>query len=586
MYSIERFTIDELIEKSSEQYRGRPALALFGGDPVNYEELEPRTRRVAALLGLLGARPGDRVALVAESCPAWGLAYLGISRSGCVAVPILTDFTAEQVANILEHSESRIAFVSRRFVGKLAAPAGGSAGDGAAEHAAEKAAAARTLIDIEGFSVLASSAATAVPKKEAIDSAAAALGLPALRPDDLAAIVYTSGTTGRSKGVMLTQRNLVHNAWAVRFIMRIGRTDRLLSILPLAHTYEFSVGFLYPLMQGSSIYYLDRPPSPSVLLPALKALRPTIMLTVPLIIEKIYQGSVKPALEAVPPLARRLLGPLLEQVAGFKLRRSLGGRLRIFGIGGAPLAPEVERFLHRIRFPCAMGYGLTETSPLAAGSSPRGFRLRSIGPAIRGTELRIAEPRPDSGEGEIQVRGPNVMAGYYKDPARTQEAFTQDGWFRTGDLGALDARRRLSVRGRLKTVIIGASGENIYPEEIEALLNCSPYVAESLVYGDRSGLVALVQLRPETLQELGARVQDGIDGAGAMAAELGAAVRHAITGAEAALDHSLAPLLERIRQETNSRLAAFSRIARVKLQVEPFEKTPTQKIKRFLYPRK
>jgi long-chain acyl-CoA synthetase len=570
MYDIERFTLPELVEKSSERYRGRPALAMLGGTPVRYEELEPRTRRLAALLVLLGSRRGDRVALLAENSPEWGLAYLAVSRAGCVAVPILTDFTGAQVANILDHSESRIVFVSRRHLDKLVSA-------GAAKN--------RVLVGLEGFTVLSAPEGALLPGPEAVEAAAADIALPEAHAEDLAAIVYTSGTTGRSKGVMLTQRNLVHDAWAVSFIMAIGPSDRLLSILPLAHTYEFSVGFLYPLMQGSSIHYLGRPPSASALLPALRSLRPTTMLTVPLIIEKVYFGTVRPALDAMPFRKSRIARSVLERLAGARLKKSFGGRLRIFGIGGAPLAPEVEAFLHRVRFPCAMGYGLTETSPLAAGSSPRGFRLRSIGPAIHGAELRIADPRPDTGEGEIQTRGPNVMAGYYRDPERTAEAFTEDGWFRTGDLGVLDSGGRVEVRGRLKTMILGSSGENIYPEEVEAVLNASPYVAESLVYGEGSGLTALVQLKPEVLEELAAYLKEGVAGAEKAASRFGQAVGEAIASAELYLEKAAAPLLERVKKEANERLAAFSRISRVKVQAEPFEKTPTQKIKRFLYPK-
>jgi long-chain acyl-CoA synthetase len=536
VYELERFTIPEIIEKSSLFYARHPALGMVGFPAVRYDELEPKTRRVAALLGLLGAAQGDRIAILSESRPEWGIAYLGVSRAAYVVVPILTDFTGDQIAAILDHSESRILFVSHRFLAKVGPAAQG-----------------RVLVSVEDFALLSAPSGMQTPEADALDRAAASLVLPEVKSEDLATIVYTSGTTGRPKGVMLSQRNLVHDGWSVRFIMRIGPKDRLLSILPLAHTYEFSVGFIYPLMQGSSIYYLDRPPSISTLLPALKALRPTTMLTVPLIIEKIYRSSIKPALQKIPLYSSRFFRPLLERIAGIKLKRTFGGRLRIFGIGGAPLAEEVEAFLYRIRFPCAMGYGLTETSPLAAGSGPRDFRFHSIGPAIHGEDIRIAGPRQATGEGEIQVRGPNVMSGYYKDPERTAEAFTPDGYFRTGDLGVMDAKGRVSLRGRLKTVILGASGENIYPEEVEAVINSSPFVLESLVYGDDAGLTALVQLKPETLA--------------------------------AALGKTASALLERIRKETNAKLAAFTRISCMKLQLEPFEKTPTQKIKRFLYPR-
>jgi long-chain acyl-CoA synthetase len=243
-----------------------------------------------------------------------------------------------------------------------------------------------------------------------------------------------------------------------------------------------------------------------------------------------------------------------------KLKRLFGGCLRFFGIGGAGLAPDVERFLAEARFPYAIGYGLTETSPLVAGCAPFRTHVGSTGPALAGVEIRLADAGP--GGGEIQVRGPNVMRGYYLDPERTRGVFTDDGWFRTGDLGTRDARGRLFIRGRLKTMILGASGENIYPEEIEALINQSEAVAESLVFGDAAGVTALVHLKPEVLESLYGRVADGI------------------AKAEAAV----AGLLESLRRDVNERLAAFSRVQRVQLQREPFEKTPTQKIKRHVYP--
>jgi long-chain acyl-CoA synthetase len=543
VYELERFTIPEIVEKSSSGYAGLTALATAGKPPITYDELEPMTRRVAALLLLLGAAPGDRVAILAESSPEWGIAYFGISRAACVVVPILTDFTSEQVAVILDHSECRILFVSRRNLAKA-----GQAAEG------------RVLVALEDFKAISAPPGFPMPDSLAAERTMASLVLPVVESEDLAAIVYTSGTTGSPKGVMLSHRNIVHDGWSIRFIMSIGPEDRLLSVLPMAHTYEFTVGFIYPMMQGSSVHYLDRPPSSSALMPALMAIRPTTMLTVPLIIEKVYRSSVKPSLERISLYSMRAFRPLLERIAGAKLKRTFGGRLRIFGIGGAPLAEDVAAFLHRIRFPCAMGYGLTETAPLAAGSGPYDFRVDSIGPAIHGSDIRIANPKPDTGEGEIQIRGPNVMAGYYKDPDRTAEAFTGDGWFRSGDLGVMDAEGRVAVRGRLKTMILGPSGKNIYPEEVEAILDSSPFVEESLVFGDDAGLTALVQLKPETV------------------------ARHAGAGPDGA-EKTLAALLERIKAETNARLSAFSRISVVKLQSEPFEKTPTQKIKRFLYTR-
>ncbi len=583
MYKLERYTFPEIVEKSSKRYAERPALAMVGGAAISYAELEPRTRRVAALLGLLGARPGDRAALVSENRPEWGVALFGISRAGCIAVPILTDFTAEQMGNILEHSGSRLVLASKRFAEKLGA-AGVLAG--------------RIVVAVEDLSLIQAPEGASAPSASALEAAAASLSVPEASADDVAVIVYTSGTTGLSKGVMLSHRNIIANAEGSRRFIVLRRTDRFLSILPLAHTYEFTIGFIIPMLAGSAVYYLDRPPSATVLLPALKAVRPTIVLSVPLVLEKVYRSSVKPALEKIGLYKYRAFRGLLERLAGYKLEKSFGGKIRFFGLGGAPVAPDVESFLNRARFPYSIGYGLTETAPLLTGNKPGKVKVHTTGLATTGVELRIADPRPDTGEGEIQARGPNVTSGYYKDPERTKEIFTEDGWFRTGDLGVMDAEGRITVRGRLKTMILGASGENIYPEEIEAVLNASPFVQESLVYGGDSGLTALVQLKPgaaaeHAAAELSARVKDRIEEAEVAAARLGEAVGAAIQRAEARAGESIgsaeeaaARLLEAIRREANARLAAFSRIQSVRIQSEPFEKTPTQKIKRYLYPRR
>ncbi|MEI6875315.1 MAG: AMP-binding protein, partial [Spirochaetota bacterium] len=455
----------------------------------------------------------------------------------------------------------------------------------------------RTIVAVEDLALISGPEGSldgAGPEGKAkVDSAAAAWKAPKVDADDLAAIVYTSGTTGLSKGVMMSHRNLVWDAWACRSIIIMKRTDRFLSVLPLAHTYEFTIGFLIAIMQGSSVWYLDKPPTVSVLLPALKRVRPTVMLTVPLIIEKIYRASVKPTLEGMGLYKVAALRPILEFVAGIKLKKTFGGKLRFYGVGGAPLAEDVERFLRAARFPYAIGYGLTETSPMISGSNPKRQAFRTTGPSMPGVEVRVADPRPDTGEGEIQVRGPNVFAGYYRDEARTREAFTEDGWFRSGDLGIVDERKRVCIRGRLKTMILGASGENIYPEEVEALINSSPHVAESLVYGDEGGLTALIHLKPEVTEELAARWKDGLDSAEFKASQLGQALNaaskaagHAAGEAFHSVEHAAATLLEGIKKETNQRLAAFSRIGKVENQTEPFEKTPKQSIKRFLYPAK
>lgn len=535
MYKLTETTLRDVLIQSSATYAERPALGTVDeGLQISYRELAPLAAVLASRLRTAGLIPGDRVVLLSENRPEWGVAYLGITAAGFTVVPILTDFHPDQIAAIAGHSEAKAAVVSEKLAPKLGKFPG-------------------LVVPVESL---------AGPEaRKAAASADLAAAFPPLEPDTLAAIIYTSGTTGNSKGVMLSHLNLVFDILATRSIIRLRRTDRLLSVLPLAHTYECSIGFLDPILQGSSIWYLDKPPVASVLLPALKKIRPSIMLTVPLIIEKVYRSSVLPTLQKMGAYRHEALRPLLHRLAGIKLKKTFGGRLRFFGIGGSAVAADVEKFLLEARFPYAIGYGLTETAPLIAGCGPFRTHYRSCGPALAGVELRIADPRPDTGEGEIQARGPNVMKGYYKDPERTAEVFTPDGWFRTGDLGVFDEKGRLYIRGRLKTMILGASGENIYPEEIEALINRSAYVAESLVVGDGKGLTALIHLKPEVIENLKASARDGLEDA----------------------ERSAEELLERIRKEVNAGLAAFNRISKAALHHEPFEKTPTQKIKRFLY---
>ena len=530
MYTLTSFTLREVIVNSAAHYGDKAAVGYVGAQGTSYRGLGAAAARFAITLREAGYRTGDRIALLSENRPEWVVAYFGITAAGFVGVPILTDFGQEQIGNILAHSEAKAVIISEKLRAKLGSEA------------------PRTFA-VEDLLV-----ATSTP-----DPDPASVFAP-LDENSLAVILYTSGTTGNSKGVVMTHKNLVWDAWATRSIIKQHRNDRLLSVLPLAHTYECTIGMIGPIMQGPSIWYLDRPPAASVLIPAMETVRPTIMLTVPIIIEKTYRASVKPSIEKIPLHRKPLFRKLLCRVAGRKLMKKFGGQLRFFGIGGAALAADVEEFLREAKFPYAIGYGLTETAPLLAGSPPSRTVFRSTGPAMKGVDLRIADPDPRTGEGEIQAKGPNVMPGYYKDPERTAGVFTPDGWFKTGDLGCFDEKGNLYVRGRLKTMILSATGENIYPEEIESLLNAHEYVAESLVYGEGNGLAALVHLKPEVLERLEAAVADQIDAVG--------------------------EVLEAIRREVNPRLAAFSRIRKIQMQKEPFEKTPNQKIKRFLYPKR
>lgn len=538
-----------------------PALGFAGETPITYKEFGEQVRLCSDVLKDRGVSPGDRVAIIGESSPFWGIAYFAITTMGCIAVPVLPDFHASEMHHIIRHAECTAIFVSERSAAKL-------------DDLDRTPFAAFILLDTlslveehdHGTSLKQLIANGSRELRKVRSMAMQFVGLQHAIPkeDDLAAIIYTSGTTGHSKGVMLTHKNIIWNIQSSQHIPPMIAGDRLLSILPLAHVYECSLVLVLPMMVGSSVSYLRKPPTAAVLLPALAVVRPTVMLVVPLIIEKIYKTKI------LPQIRKKLIGRMLiglpffrkkfHALAGKKLMEMFGGEMKFFGIGGAALAPEVEQFLREAHFPYSIGYGMTETSPLIAGSMPKEQRYRAIGPVVPGLEVSIDHPDPQSKIGEIVVRGPSVMKGYYKDPERTAEVLSADGWLHTGDLGFFDADGHLSIRGRMKNVILGSSGENIYPEAIESIINRAEYVLESLVYQEGGMLVARVFLDYELLDR---------DAAG--------------SGSEAKTREQTARMLEELKQSVNSQVSAFSRLTRVIEQVEPFEKTPTQKIKRYLY---
>ena len=532
MIQLAEKTLGEVCLGTSAQYGQRTAFSLIRDGKVcrmvSYRMMALRSRQIGLLLGRLGVQPGGRVLLLSENCPEWPLAYFGIALAGAVSVPLLTGFSGEQVQHIAAHAQVSAIILSREMTAKIG-----------------QLASTMPLIFIDTatgeFSVLQDGCEKPLGLPPGEEDAQR---LPQRKGDDLASIIYTSGTMGNSKGVMLSGANIISSALSSLSLVKIFRHDRLLSVLPLAHAYECSIGMLAPFMSGANIAYLDRPPSPSVLLPAARALRPTVMVTVPLFVEKMYRSAVAPKLSKSRLYRSRLTRALAIRFAGRKLNAALGGKIRIFGTGGAPLSAEVENFLRRARFPVTPGYGLTEAAPLVSGTTPLRFPFKSSGSAVGGVELRIG------GGGEIQVRGPNVMMGYFRDEAQTREAFTADSWLRTGDLGSIDSKGNLYVKGRIKALILGPCGENIYPEEIEDLLGTSQLVEEALVYSGAKGeLVALVRLND------------------------------AAKAAVSAVEHAL----EELRSWANKKLANFSRLSRIEIRNEPFEKTPTMKIKRYLY---
>lgn len=554
-------TLASLLERSIQEFADKPALGFAGETPYTYKEFGEQVTLCSNVLRTRGVAPGDRVAIIGESSPHWGVAYFAITTMGCVAVPVLPDFHASEMHHILRHAECTAVFVSERSAAKL-------------DDLDRTPFAAFILLDTlslveeqnRGTSLkqLIANGSRELRKIRSMALQFVGLQNTAPKEDDLAAIIYTSGTTGHSKGVMLTHKNIVWNVQASSHIPPMNADERLLSILPLAHVYECSLVLVLPIMCGSHVSYLRKPPTAAVLLPALTIVRPTVMLVVPLIIEKIYKTKI------LPQIRKKLVGRMLvgvpffrkkfHAIAGKKLMEMFGGELKFFGIGGAAVAPEVEQFLREAHFPYSIGYGMTETSPLIAGSMPKDQRYRAIGPVVPGLEVRIEASDTTTKIGEIVVRGPSVMKGYYKDPERTGEVLSDDGWLHTGDLGFFDADGHLSIRGRLKNVILGSSGENIYPEAIESIINRADYVLESLVYQEGAVLVARVFMDYEAIE------RDA-----------------AVSGGNAKIREHIAHMLEDLKQSVNMQVSAFSKLARVIEQVEPFEKTPTQKIKRYLY---
>ena len=379
-------------------------------------------------------------------------------------------------------------------------------------------------------------------------------------PMDIAAIIYTSGTTGNAKGVMLSHRNFCHNiltAWHAHKVHR--RKDVFLSILPLAHTYEMSIGMLYPFSTGCPVYYIQKPPTPTILADALLRIRPTTILSVPLIIEKVIRGKIFPTINGSKYLRylKKHFPRILYFLVGKKVKQQFGGRVRFFGVGGSKLDKEVEQFLRNIKFPYAIGYGLTETAPLICDAGPKRTHLGTTGTSSFEVQVRLADVNPETGQGELQVKGPNVMLGYYKDYQRTKAVFTDDGWMRTGDIATVDKKGRYSILGRSGSVIIGASGENIYPEEIESVINNIQDVNESLVISRSGQLVALVQFNE-------------------------GAVDWNLEGQEKFLEN-LEKRKKEVMEFVNSKVSQFLKIKDVEVMKEPFSKTATHKIRRFLY---
>lgn len=534
-------TLYEVLQQSLEKFSTRTAFSLWRGASVTYSEVGERVKQIQAMLVDADIHPGDRVAILSSSVPNWGIAYFAIASSGYVVVPIMPDFTSEDIDRIVEHSETKALFVSDRLFSKLS------------KQTADK---LNIVIRTKNLGII----------SQNVKGGAGTTSVP--KPDDLAAIIYTSGTTSSPKGVMLSHYNLSMQLHMIDPLFLVHEEDIFLSILPLAHTYECTIGLILAFYHGSHVVYLDKAPTVSTLLPALNDVRPTIMLTVPLIIEKIFRGAVLKKFTS-SAFMRTLYGvgfirKFLHRLAGKKLTKTFGGRVRFFGIGGAKLDSTVEQFLLDGKFIYDIGYGLTETAPLLAGAVDGMLRLGSTGPLLQGVEGRIENPN-EEGIGELVVKSPSQMIGYYKNEEATAAVFTEDGWFRTGDLACFDKDGWLYIKGRLKNMILGPSGENIYPEDIESVLNQHVFINESLVTEHEGRLVALVNFDMEAIK---ARYEELKDGFGEKKEEW-SKVRDEI--------------MADIKNWINTKVNRSSRIAEVVEEEEEFVKTPSKKIRRFLY---
>ena len=540
-----------LTEVMSHQWND-PAFTDYGEDhEYTFGGLAVEMLRLHTLFEQVGIKRGDKIALCGRNCANWAVAYLAIAAYEGVCVSILQDFTAEDITHLLEHSDSELLFVGPYVWKDL-------------QHQTMPAK-IKAAISLTDWSVLYSGEGLKVKGERIWDEVEKAFQAKYPRtieaedvyfsadPEPMSLINYTSGSTGSPKGVMLNGRSLSNNVEVGMKMLPVDPGQRLVSMLPLAHMFGQVCELLYPLCSGTHIYFLTKSPTPSILLKALKDVQPYLVVTVPLVIEKIYKTKLDPTLSK---WAIRMfwhmpgIGDILKRRVKSGLRNAFGGKLRYFICGGAAMNPIVEKCLMDIHFPLSIGYGMTECGPLIGGNPPKYFKARTGGVPVTNMEVKIDNPN-EAGIGEILVKGENVMLGYYKNPEATNAAFTEDHWLRTGDLGRLDKKQNIYIKGRCKTMFLGASGQNIYPEEIEDKLNNQEAVGESLIVEREGKLVALV-FPDETLTK-----------------------RMTLEEIQALMRANL--------EKLNRLIPSYSKVANIEVQDKPFEKTPKRSIKRFLY---
>lgn len=544
----------KLYEDSFKDNWNLPAISDHGTkESYSYKDFATEIAYLHIVLEKLGVKKGDKIALVGKNTINWCISYIATITYGALIVPILQDFPANSIQHIVNHSDSVVLFVSDSIYDAL--------DETQMSHL-------KGVFSLTDFSCTylrgtkqskglrfdkSDLMTTKYPQGFTIEDIKYAY----IDNSELILINYTSGTTGFSKGVMLTANNLAGNVVYAKYLKLLFRGERVVSFLPLAHAYGCAFDFLYALSVGVHITLLGKAPSPKVLAAAFSEIKPNLIVSVPLVIEKIYKKSILPQLHK-PAIKLALKVPIIRDRIYAKICKTmvagLGGEFCEIIIGGAALNKEVESFLHKIKFPFTVGYGMTECAPLISYDHHYDFVPTSCGKILDNImEVRVDSPDPYNTLGEIQVRGENVMQGYYKNPEATQQAFTEDGWLRTGDLGTIDKDNRIFLRGRSKTMLLGPSGQNIFPEEIEAQLNNMPYVLESLVVVRTEKLVALVYPDYETMDAAGVS------------------------------SDKLEQLMEHNRQALNKQVASYEALTAIQIYPTEFEKTPKRSIKRYLY---
>ena len=527
------------------------ALTDYQGATLQFHDVARKIEKLHIVFENCGIQKGDKIAICGRNSAHWAVTFLATLTYGAVAVPILHEFNAEQIHNIVNHSEAKALFVGD-FVAKEIDP--------------EQMPNLEGIVFMPDFSLMVSRSEKLTYAREHLNMMFGSKYPRAFRqehvhyhedqPEELALINYTSGTTGFSKGVMLPYRTLCSNVQFVidRLSKEVKAGDPLLDILPMAHRYGLAIEFLFGFCNGCHLFFLNRLPSPTLIAKAFTDIRPTLVVSVPLIIEKIIRKKVFPVIQT--PRVKLLLSmPIVSHKVKTRIRQQVyeafGGRAYEVIVGGAALSKEVEEFLLSINFPITVGYGATECAPLISYRDYKEFAPSSCGCPVDRMEVRIVSNDPENVPGEIITRGTNVMLGYYKNEEATRQVIDEEGWYHTGDLGTMDADKNIYIRGRIKNMLLGANGQNVYPEEIEDKLNSMPMVSESLIVQDGDKLVAMIYPDQDETASLG--------------------------------QEELEAVMEQNRENLNEMLPNFSRISRVILRDEEFMKTPKKSIKRYLY---